>query len=256
MDIVTVFNYPNKIEYNVMCCAWIMQIRKYTQNRIIILSKNNPHKIILEFTKIMNYKNIIFSKKNQTNEIDFSNHPDNIKATHNINFKMFNLCSLKEPFIFIDADAFLINEISTLEKEFTSKPMIAINHQKIPGQTDHLKEKVLNSGVMLVSDPNFLSWKELIKIFKRDRRFIWPGTDQSLINSFCKENNYDYTHPNVGFEWNSWAKYTVWEGSKAFCKGLQYEHPVYINHYWNNQKPWNINCPIYKKVYNILGEIF
>ena len=79
----------------------------------------------------------------------------------------------------------------------------------------------------------------------------FPVTIQSLINSLVKENKYDYTHPDIGFEWNSWAKYTVFNKDlTARCVGLDVEHNVYINHYWNHAKPWNIKCPIYEEVLN------
>jgi hypothetical protein len=255
MNILTVFNYPDEEEYNIMCCAWIMQIRKYTTNKIIILTQNEIREKINLFISKMNYQDIEFRKLNSTNQIDFRSHPDFKKASHNVNFKLFNLCKIKEPYIFIDADAFLLNSIEPLIKAGETKPLIAVNHQIIPGETDHLKEPVLNSGVMVVSDPNFMVWENFLKILFRDQGFRWPGTDQSLINSFCKESNYDYTHKDIGHGWNSWAKYTVFEEGEAFCRGLLEEHRVFINHYWNKSKPWKVDCPIYKETKRLISNL-
>lgn len=254
MNIVTVFNYPDEVKYNIMCCTWIRQVRKYSDNKIIILTENSVSKTILNFVKNTNLENVEFRILSRNKTINFQGHPDFVKADHNVNFKLFNLCKMKESYIFIDADAFLLKEIDDLKKAALEKPLIAVNHQIIPGQTDMLPEPVLNSGVMVVSDPKFLNWEKLISILHRDRRFVWPGTDQSLINSLCKESKYDYTHPKVGYEWNSWSAYTVWENNNAYCRGLSVEHNVFINHYWNQYKPWNTNCHLYQETKRILEE--
>ena len=246
MKIVSVFNYPDEEKFNIMCCTWLKQVNiNCNPSKILILSKNKPAKTIQDYVEFKKYKNIEFRVCKSYDKISFKGHPDCTKATHNVNFKLYNLCLIDEPYIFIDADAFIVSDYHDLIEASKDKPMIAINHQIIPGQTDHLTEPVLNSGVMIVSDPKFMNWHTFLKILMRDRGFRWPGTDQSLINSFCKESNYDYTHPNVGYGWNSWSKYSVLEGSKFFCRGLIEEHEVHVNHYWNECKPWNLDCPIY-----------
>jgi len=255
MNIVTVFNYPDSEEYNIMCCAWLKQVRKYTNNKIVVLSKKPPVVTIEKFIKSQKYDKIEWRVLEPTNQVDFTNHPDCKKATHNVNFKLYNLCKITDPYIFIDADAFLMSEIDILIEASKTKPMIAINHQNIPGETDHLKEPVLNSGVMIVSNPRFLVWENFLKILARDQGFRWPGTDQSLINSFCKEANYDYTHEEVGYGWNSWSKYTVFEEGLPFCRGLLEEHRVFVNHYWNKSKPWKVDCPIYKETKRLLVDL-
>jgi hypothetical protein len=245
MLIVTVFNYPDNENYNVMCSAWMHQVRKYFPDNDILILKEKPLSSYLEL-KCLGL-DIKSETKVRNTDISFAGHPDERKASHNVLFKLHNLCLIDRPFIFIDADAFIIHEPNALIRASAQKPFIAVNHQIIPGQTDHLSEPVLNSGMMVVSDQSLFSWDSFISILLRDRRFVHPGTDQSLINSFFKEADYDYTHDDVGYEWNSWARYTVFNGENAFCKGLPVEHPVYLNHYWNDAKPWNIDCPIFKK---------
>ena len=252
--LVTIMNYPDRVNENIMCITWIKKAREFFPKDfpIEIFYENNISKIIQKYAGVYQVKLV---KLKKTNEIDFSNHLDKVKATHNVNFKLYNLCKIEEPFVFIDADAFILKSPSILLNAVTNKEIIAINHQNIPGQTDMLKFPVLNSGVMFVNNTELFNWNLFKKILFRDQRFVYPGTDQSLINSRLKEFNIDYTHPDAGFEWNSWSKYTVWEDNKAFCRGLEKEHPVFINHYWNEAKPWNIKCPIYAKsmreVFNI-----
>lgn len=244
MKLVTIMNYPDTINENIMCITWMKKTRELFPKdfTIDVLYENKISKLIQKYAELYN---INLVKLNKTDEINFSNHPDRIKATHNVNFKLYNLCKIEESFIFIDADAFILESAETILDASKDQDFIAINHQKIPGQTDMLNYPVLNSGVMIVKNTNLFNWKLFKKILFRDQRFVHPGTDQSLINSRFKEANIDYTHPNVGFEWNSWSKYTVWEDNNAFCKGLEKDHPVFINHYWNQAKPWNVNCPIF-----------
>lgn len=245
MLITSIFNYPDNENYNIMCSAWMHQVRKYfPDNDILVLSEKPLPRYLETKCSSLNIRNEI---RHRNTDISFLGHPDEKKASHNVLFKLYNLCLIDEPFIFIDADAFVIHDTKALINASKQKPFIAVNHQVIPGHTDHLSEPVLNSGVMLVSDQKLFSWNDFMAILFRDRRFVHPGTDQSLINSFFKEANYDYTHQDVGYEWNSWARYTVFDGEIAYCKGLPVEHPVYLNHYWNDAKPWNINCPIYAK---------
>ena len=250
MKIVTIFNYPDEQHFNIMCCTWIRQVKRYCHDsEIMILSSNNLPSTITTFMEKYTGIEVVIGDHNST--ISFEGHPDCVKATHNVLFKLWNLCKIYEPFIFIDADAFILKDYDDLLSASKDKPLIGVNHQNIPGETDMLPEPVMNSGVMLVSDPRILDWDDIISILMRDRGFRYPGTDQSLLNSYLKESNYDYTHESVGFEWNSWAKYTVFdEQMNARCVGLDREHDVFINHYWNFAKPWNLDCPIYNEVKN------
>lgn len=246
MKVVTIMNYPDKKEENAMCAVWMKQTRENFPKgtKIEVFYEGSISNVLKVFAKKYD---IELLNKERSIQIDFSSHPDGKKANHNVNFKLFNLCQINEPFIFIDADAFLLTSAEPMLLAAKDKPFIAINHQNIPGQTDHLTEPVLNSGVMIVSDPSIFQWNNFIRILARDQRFVHPGTDQSLVNSLVKMFNYDYTHHIIDFSWNSWSNYTVWENGKAFCRGLETEHEVNINHYWNDRKPWNVDCPIYNK---------
>ncbi|MBK23621.1 MAG: hypothetical protein CME70_06405 [Halobacteriovorax sp.] len=244
MLVTTVMNYSDEKEYNLMCKGWIKYaLLHFPDSEIAILTKGLPPSV----QDYANENNINVMICSPTDEINFG---QNQKATHNVCFKLFNLCKLSEKFIFIDADAFIVSPGSALIKASGDQGFIAVNHQLIPGHTDHLKEPVLNSGVMAVSDIKLFRWENFKSILHRDRGFVYPGTDQSLINSYFKGIGYDYTHKDIGFGWNSWAAHTKWEEGVPFCRGLNVEHPVHINHYWYDAKPWNINCPLYKSMIN------
>jgi len=242
MIITTVMNYPDQDALNRMCKGWIKYTKQnFPDNDVVIITKGlSPS--VSEYAK---ENGVDVSIGSPTNEFRF---PGNAKAEHNVCFKLFNLCMLKEAFIFIDADAYAIVSGQPLIDAAGDQGFIAVNHQLIRGHTDHLTEPILNSGVIAVSDFKLFRWENFKSILYRDRSFKYPGTDQSLINSYFKGIGYDYTHKEIGFGWNSWAANTRWENGAPFCRGLDIEHPVYVNHYWYDAKPWSINCPLYKQI--------
>jgi hypothetical protein len=146
-----------------------------------------------------------------------------------------------------------INEdLSFLWDKRKDKPFIATAHQKnIDGHTTDNNE-FMNSGLQIVSDPHFLNYNHLYDHAQSiDFKFSSPGTDQALLDSYCKEIRYDFTHPNIGCEWNSCAGYGLVDIDDDYNFSIRYknkdiEYPVKINHYWNEFKPWAINCPIFK----------
>lgn len=241
MNIITIFNYPkNDTNYTKMCYTWLNQIKKYSDGfNVKILTENGVNDIIKNIIEGFGFNLVTLSRK----DLGYGNE----KFAHNIGFKLYNLCNETEPFIFIDADAFVLRDLNDLVKFSEGKPFVCINHEKIPRHTAQFKYEFLNSGVQICNDPSILDFEEIIKC-----KMVVPGSDQSMLYTYFKEIEYDYTHKNVGFEWNSYAKYVKLSKSDngewfGVSKGLNYEHPVYINHYWYDAKPWDIKCQMFKE---------
>jgi|GEM_PF-1813477 len=252
MKLVTIFNYPDRLNYNVMCIAWIQQAVKHCAGLPIEILKQAgelPPSVSDEAAKHQNIT--VVSRQKLANRFVFGGLND--KAQHNIFFKLYNLSLYDEPFVFVDADAFILASIQPLLDAAKSKPLIAVNHQNIPGHTSHLPDKFINTGVMAVSDPEIFQFDNFIQQLMEDKKLSFPGTDQSILNSYIRKIGYNPIHPDIGFEWNSCAGYTVFSNDgTARSAGLDVEHNVYINHYWDTYKPWNIDCPIYAAVKNSL----
>lgn len=247
MNLITIFNYPkDNYNYTKMCLLWLSFAKKYSSNlNVKIFTKdgvNNQIKNLIEeydFSLIYREedKNLPFTDK---------------KFKHNVGFKLYNLCKETEPFIFVDADAFIFRAVGDLVKKSNDQKIVMINHENIYGHTSHIPFKFLNSGVQICNDNSILEYSTIIK-----QKITTPGSDQALLFSYFKNIGYDYTNLNIGFEWNSYAKNVKliknnndeWVGKSS---GLDVEHPVYINHYWYDAKPWQINCPIFKKYESIL----
>lgn len=247
MNLITIFNYPNTYNYNVMCKAWLEQAYYYAEDfHIKILSDKPLNGFLNNLLKEFNSNEVSHEVRNYSSDNIFSNYP---KARHNVEFKLYNLSLEKEPFIFIDADAFILNDLTKLKDLSENQEFVAINHQNIEGHTSHINYNFLNSGVQIVNDPIVYNYNEFIKTLKEDNGFKVPGTDQSILWSYFNKINYDYTNKNIGAEWNSYAPYTYWidsENDIAKSKLMENEN-VYINHYWYKLKPWDLNCPVFER---------
>lgn len=231
MKIITIFNFPNQQNYNNLCRWWVNQCLKHSELDIEIWYRDN-----IDHLKILN-KRISFIKKDEVKISSLlKSNLISDKAQHNIGFKLYNLCKESEPFIFIDADAILLKNITPLLDASKDKPFIAIDHQNITGHTSHIPYKFLNSGVQVCTDTNILDFNEIVKVQNLYKEFVIPGTDQSMIWSYFKHIKYDYTHPKIDWRWNNCAGFV----------NVKDDDSVAINHYWFNYKPWNINCSLWR----------
>lgn len=212
--------------------------------------KKTPYKIYIitdEKDFIKNYFNdsfieIIQVKRNKDN------------APNNVKNKLYNLCNLNFEFIYLDLDMYVNADLSFLWEKRKEKPFIATIHQKnIRGKNSlHIDQKnaFMNSGLQIVSDPDILNYNDFFNFGKKTNfAFSIKGTDQALLNEYFKSINYDFNHEKIGCEWNSCAAYgLVFKYNNKFKITYKNENLLYtvkINHYWNEFKPWNINCPIF-----------
>lgn len=255
MNIVTFYNYPDEDKYFDMLKIWLMCViesKKKTNdiNKIMIITEKLSDRcnhfinsLNLEFIEIINgkyYDNIDKSKSE--------------KWIHNVYFKFYNLCKLKEPYIFIDADAFIMRDLNEVLEASKTKPFICINHQTIPGHTNQFDFKFLNTGFTIVSDPTFFDFE---KITNMEIKYNCQGTDQMMVYNYCKVINYDYTHPKIHYGYNSCSAFKkVLDNGKIISDGIPENHEIYVLHYWYHYKPWTKcdccvkgkdECEIYNK---------
>lgn len=242
MNLITIFNYPkNDKKYTLMCLTWLELAKKYAKDfNVKIFTQNGVNNELKNKIEEFGFELL----KKETKSVRNDSNP---KFRHNVGFKLYNLCLEKEPFIFIDADAFILKDLNHLKESSKGKPFVVVNHEKVPQHTAHLNYDFMNSGVQVCNETEILDFEKII-----DNKITVPGTDQALLHIYFKNMGYDYTHKNVGFEWNSYARYVKLNKNEngdwvGISKGLDYEHPVYINHYWYDAKPWQINCKLFKE---------
>ena len=247
MHIVTVMNYAFDDERPlVMCRMWMDSVQRLNPGAhvTVLAARPLPERLALHFRS---FGNVAVEVRPYDKAAQVLRSPH---AMHNIFFKLHHLCGMREPFIYLDADAVPLSGLGFLWARRHDKPWIGIDHQRrIPGHTGD--EPFLNSGVQVVGDPSFCDYRELIGL-ARECSFRWsvPGTDQALLHTHFGRIGYDYTHPQIGPEWNACAGFVElrqgpsgeWTGS---VRGLVPSHPVHVNHYWGPFKPWQIGCPMF-----------
>lgn len=262
MNIVTIMNYDwSDVNNSSMCLAWVRQAKQWmtTSDTAIIISKKRLPKFMedeMASSKTIKFKQMIRNGIPPENNLTYAPQCQ----TEMIWYKLYIMTQLKFPFLFIDADAMIVGDLSPLNLVFdTRMPLVAIDHETdIPGHTDKYPP-FINSGVIIFNDPEatFIDWFKMVEFGKRHNfsyRFpyshkVVPGNDQALIYKYCIQNNYDYHNPFMGIIYNTCAgriTKTYKENDKwvACTKAGK----VKILHYWWNYKPWkDVDCPIFNE---------
>jgi hypothetical protein len=282
MEILTIYNYKPFDKHFIFLRIWIYQNKLYNpEYKISILSDSPIPKGIkkLQTKYEFNWFHLKYKVKYSTpwltralNRLFRRKYLYRIERTktkllnhHNVRFKMWNLTQWNSPFIFLDVDAIIFKPIKDILPYLNDKPFISINHQDIQNHTQN-KEPFLNGGVQLVSEPGTFTYKMFTE--QLDPLYC-PGAEQALMFTTFKNMNYDYTHPKIGFKWNSCSGYNevvkqedgAW---RCFSRGhLQNDSfqksdsipagvEIAVNHYWDEFKPWKVFCPMYEEFRQIV----
>lgn len=179
----------------------------------------------------------------------------------NLRFKLPALAAIDHPFLYIDADTYVLGDLRDIWQHRTAKPWIGVDHQWVPSDARTHRSPFLNSGVQLVGDPAFYDLDAILAVqsavvplarhaeVPKAEMFPCPGHDQAILFRYFRSIGYDYTHPAVGPAWNSCAGVTRVTGRpghwSARTEGLGDDYDVHLIHYWSQFKPWAIGCPIY-----------
>jgi len=276
LEILTIYNYPPFDKHLVFLRMWLYQVSLYNDAKlkIKVLSLHNEPRMVrswhqfypFEWVKLGQCKRVSISRIRRLQmrfNKEFSEYSNLRKRNkllnhHNVAFKMWNLTQWKNPFIFLDLDAILFQDLSHLVKYSLDKPFIGINHQYIPGHT-HGNEPFINGGVQIVSDPKYFTFEQYTQV--TDNLYC-RGAEQALMFTTFINSNYDYTHPKIGHNWNSCSGFNrviqkkgIWEcsyighlGSDAniISDSIAIGTKIAINHYWDEFKPWKVHCDMFE----------
>jgi lipopolysaccharide biosynthesis glycosyltransferase len=261
MNIITIMNYrfdDSQINELKLCLLWIKQAKLWlnpTDNIFIYTSKKLPKILTDEF--LPNFKECIcYGSPN----LEPSAPKQYVEM---IWYKLYILCHFPYRALFLDADAFIMNDLSELENISLNKdrPITMTDHETdIQGHTAGLLPTI-NSGSLLFQNLSAtkFSWNNLIEFgkkigylyrYKNDKQII-PGNDQSLLQTYCYYIEYDYHHPLFNIRYNTCSKkisyrYTDFK-ERIKCRSIDdLSKDIAISHYWGPFKPWKINCPIFK----------
>ncbi|OWK38872.1 hypothetical protein [Fimbriiglobus ruber] len=250
VKVVSIMNYPPEPKLRQMCYAFLDTVIHHGAASITLLYEDHPPVVAPEHRRAADIE------VRQGRSVDVG-HPH-----FNLRFKLANLTTLDFPFLYLDADTVVIDDLNYLWSRRTAKPWVGIDHQWVPSDVRTHRSPFLNSGVQLVSDPAFYDLEAILAAqnavvplskhatVPKSQMFPCPGHDQAILFRYFQSIGYDYTHPEIGPGWNSCAGVTeVRRGEKgwvAHTHGLAADHDVQVIHYWSQFKPWAIGCPIYQ----------
>ncbi len=249
LKLVTIMNYPPDARYGRMCRLFLDSAIAGGAECIAILYEDHPPIV----TDLQRRGADIEIRKCPSHDVG---HPH-----FNLRFKLANLAKLDHPFLFLDADTYILGDLNELWSRRRDKPWVGIDHQWVPGDPRTHRSPFLNSGVQLVGDPAFYNLDAILAVqnavaplaeasrFSKGEMFASPGADQAVLFRYFRSIGYDYTHPQIGPEWNSCAGVTEVRREdgrwKARTVGLPETYEVKLIHYWSQYKPWAIGCPIF-----------
>jgi len=249
LKVVSIVDYPHEPHFERMWRAFLDSVIRNGAESVTLLYETHEPKVSPELRRTADIEVI------RGRSFDVG-HPH-----FNLRFKLGNLADLDYPFLFIDADTFVLDSLVPLWALRHSKPWIGADHQWVPSDERTHREPFLNSGVQLVGDPDFYDLAAILAAqnavvplslhatVPKRQMFATPGQDQAVLFRYFRSIGYDYTHPLAGPEWNSCAGVTEirreaarWRGRTT---GLNPNYDVRVVHYWSQFKPWAIDCPVY-----------
>ena len=199
---VTLMNYRQDDVDNInMCLGWIYLINKFHKDaRIIIYYVDNLSPLFKQFGNVEFIK-IDYDKYDHLSE-DFLTSKLAAKVLMHDYFK-----DIKEPFMFIDADAWVLTDVSDVFDR-CEKPVTFTTHVKHENQTSEFVnyfnnpnhkmygkkpflaiEDLLNSGVF-VQNESIITSDDLLTILE-DEDYCYVGADQSLVHQLFQKTGYE-----------------------------------------------------------------
>jgi hypothetical protein len=246
LKVVSVMDYPPEPKYRRMCYAFLDSVIAHGARDVLLLFEENRPAVAPEHRRAANVE------VRRCRSFDVG-HPH-----FNLRFKLPNLAALDFPFLYLDADMVVLGDLNRLWELRGDKPWVGVNHQVVPSDPRTHRSPFLNSGLQLVSDPDFYDLGAILAAqnavaplsryneMSKEEMFVCPGRDQAVLVRYFQAVGYDYTHPEVGPEWNSCAGITEVCAEDGTWKARTNDHDVSIIHYWDQFKPWLIDCPIFR----------
>ena len=249
LKVVSIMDYPPEPRLRRMCRMFLDSVVAHGAASVTLLYEEHPPAVAPEHRRAADVE-VVRARSHDVGHPHF-----------NLRFKLPNLAALDYPFLYLDADMLVLADLNYLWQRRHAKPWVGVDHQWVPSDPRTHRSPFLNSGLQLVSDPAFYDLGAILDVqnavaplhrsaeFGKSEMFACPGADQALLYRYFRAIGYDYTHPEIGPEWNSCAGVTEVrrEGGdwKARTRGLGADYDVRIVHYWSQFKPWAIGCPVY-----------
>lgn len=204
MHILTVMDYTTEPGIT-MCKAWILLARRFNPRARITIFYTKPIDKIRSFAS--RYTSVHFRKLTIPRRVrhiteGFTHHP--VQELQLSVWAQTEKLGIHR-YIYIDADAFILDSLDQWWNHIDDKPYIGIPERRMANGT-----LLLNAGVYSYSSRNgFVTLNKLLEQYKRDNQKIrFQAGQQGLLNAYFQYIHYDFTHETIGHEYNTIARFS------------------------------------------------
>lgn len=203
MHLITIMNYRARNTLN-MCKSWIFLAKRFNPEAAIHIFFADDIPEIRKFAQ--RWQDITLVKLELPKDLTRLSRGHTHHPAQDLRLALWRQLETMRitKFIYVDADAFILDSLAPWWNIIDSKPYIAIPEcQRSSGAPR------LNAGVHSYCDTTgFITYRKLIHQYRTDgKRILIEAGEQGLVQAYFDRIRYTYTHPAIGHEYNSMAKY-------------------------------------------------
>lgn len=207
MRLVTIMNYSDPIGI-AMCKGWLYLARRFCKAMPITVLHRDPIPEIIQFATNFNSVEIQQMSTKGILEPELSGRFGRPAQFFKLGlWRWAELAGLEE-FVFIDADAWIVRDISPLFEAAKQKAFVCTTERVIEKGQPGEGEPLLNTGVFAYSKSRKLgiTYGKLLEEFERcGKSILAPTGDQGLLWSYFRRLGYNWELPEIGQEYNTFA---------------------------------------------------
>lgn len=211
--VVTIMNYPEGSIEEAMCKGWLYLIRRSNPGVPVVVFHERPTPELRAFAPWARFERL--SAEGVLNRSSAVG-----RVCEGMEYKLALWKSVGDvvrgPFVFLDADAWVLGPIDTLIEIAPTKSFAALEEGVYSlgpafGKTFGPPRKHMNSGVFTCSGDGLITYGALVDQYARDGGINWLTGDQGILNAYFDRIGYDWSHPSLDFTWNcmAWTAMTI-----------------------------------------------
>lgn len=239
MKIITIMEYSDRMGKNYvdMTKIWLHRLSKYAPDfevELLYVHKKNNALFTESYQKFLeNFPNV------HTKKIERMGYKYKHKGSgspSNFDYK-YSTWLQDPPFILMDTDIFLFNNLKEFYKEAKGNPFVGLGH----GSYHRKQERALNGGFFYLEESGFLN----PDVAKEDFKNLYPSQadqyimDQNALAAHLKAKKYDPFLVEEGERWNWYGRESDPLVDGAIEQAVDEKgRPLCAVHFFGGMKPW------------------
>lgn len=212
MIVATVMCYPTGSEASVMCRGWAHMVRRYNPDARLVIFYEQPDRWVLDYIRALG--NVEFHRLDVTGMLTMAKARG--YTIDGMEYKMALWNGIADAglkrLVFVDADAFVLHPLDHLweisgDKMFSAVYEADYLRLTTPEFSETALMPHLNSGVFCYNTGfgREVTVDILMEQYALDQKIAWMTGDQGLLNAHFSKTGYNWSHPEMSFEWNTMA---------------------------------------------------